>query len=121
MTAPALLMRNTTGAHYAETYLASSRGTFRDADRRQLFDNISEAKAEAWQPGTVDAIATASADGRRVVATVTIHTISAAPTAKASLAAPDAVAPVQRSLSWSPDLAIELEPHSVAVVAITAR
>ena len=174
MTAPALLMRNTTddptwtafiyhdhvswfpGAayvvqklfreHYAETYLASSSGTFRDIDRRLLFDEISTAKPEAWQPGTVDAIATASADGRRIVikavnydasrhtllvrlqgsrvpaaATVTIHTITAAPTDAASLAAPDTIRPVARSLPWSPDQAIDLEPHSVAVVAITAR
>lgn len=174
MTAPALLMRNTSddptwtafiyhdhvswfpGAayvvetlfreHYADTYLASSRGTFRDADRKQLFDNISEAKAEAWQPGTVDAIATASTDGRRIVikavnydasrhtllarlqgsrvpgdATVTVNTISAAPTDAASLAAPDRIRPVARTMPWSPNLTIELEPYSVAVVAITAR
>ena len=96
MTAPALLMRNTTddptwtafiyhdhvswfpGAgyvveklfreHFAETYLASTSGTFRDtADRATFFTDISQMKPEAWQPGTVDAIATASADGRRVV------------------------------------------------------
>lgn len=174
MTAPALLMRNTTddptwtafiyhdhvswfpGAayvveklfreHYAEIYLASSSGTFRDADRPLMFDEISTAKPEAWQPGTVDAIATASADGRRIVikavnydashhtllarlqgsrvpadATVTIHTVSAAPTDAASLAAPDTIRPVTRTVPWSPDLAIELGPHSVAVVAITAR
>ena len=96
MTAPALLMRNTTddptwtafiyhdhvswfpGAgyvveklfreHFAETYLASTSGTFRDiADRATFFTDISQMKPEAWQPGTVDAIATASADGRRIV------------------------------------------------------
>jgi alpha-N-arabinofuranosidase len=174
MTAPALLMRNTTddptwtafiyhdhvswfpGAayvveklfreHYADTYLASTSGTFRDVDRRLLFDEISTAKPEAWQPGTVDAIATASADGRRLVikavnyeasrhtllarlqgsrvpagATVTVHTVSAAPTDAASLAVPDKIAPVSRTMAWSPDLVIELEPYSVAVVAITAR
>jgi alpha-L-arabinofuranosidase len=174
MTAPALLMRNTTddptwtafiyhdhvswfpGAayvvqklfreHYAETYLASSSGTFRDIDRPLLFDEISTAKPEAWEPGTVDALATASADGRRMVikavnydasrhtllarlqgskvpadAIVTIHTISAAPTAAASLAAPDTIRPVARSVPWSRNLTIELEPHSVVVVAITAR
>ncbi len=174
MTAPALLMRNTTddptwtafiyhdhvswfpGAgyvveklfreHYAEIYLASASGTFRDTDRRVLFDEISTAKPEAWQPGTVDAIATASADRRRIVikavnydasrhtllarlrgarvpagATVTVHTISAPPTEAASLAEPDKIRPVQRTMTWSPDLTIELEPYSVAVVAITAR
>ena len=61
--------------------------------------------------------------GSRVpaAATVTIHTITAAPTDAASLAAPDTIRPVARSLPWSPDQAIDLEPHSVAVVAITAR
>lgn len=174
MTAPALLMRNTTddptwtafiyhdhvswfpGAgyvveklfreHYAEIYLGSASGTFRNIDRRQLLDDISTAKPEAWQPDTVDAIATASADGRRIVikavnydasrhtllarlrwarvpagATVTVHTISAPPTAMASLAEPDKIRPVQRSMPWSPDLTIELEPYSVAVVAIAAQ
>ncbi len=174
MTAPALLMRNTTddatwtafiyhdhvswfpGAayvvekllreRYADTYLASTSGTFRDVDRRLLFDEISTAKPEVWQAGTVDAIATASADGRRIVikavnydasrhtllarlqgsrvragATVTVHSISAAPTDAASLAAPDTITPVARSMPWSRDLTIELAPYSVAVVAITAR
>jgi hypothetical protein len=96
MTAPALLMRNTTddptwtsfiyhdhvswfpgGAyvveklfreHFAETYLASTSGTFRDIDTRgTFFSDISQMKPEGWQPGTVDAIATASADARRIV------------------------------------------------------
>ena len=96
MTAPALLMRNTTDdptwtsfiyhdhvswfpgggyvveklfrEHFAETYLASTSGTFRDiADRASFFADISQMKPEGWQPGTVDAIATASADGRRIV------------------------------------------------------
>ena len=96
MTAPALLMRNTTddptwtsfiyhdhvswfpgGAyvveklfreHYADRYLASTSGTFRDIDNRAtFFSDISQMKPEDWQPGTVDAIATASADGRRIV------------------------------------------------------
>jgi len=96
MTCPALLMRNTTddptwtafiyhdhvswfpGAgyvvaklfreHFAETYLASTSGTFHDiGDRASFFSDISQMKPEGWQPGTVDAIATASADGRRLV------------------------------------------------------
>ena len=96
MTCPALLMRNTTddptwtsfiyhdhvswfpGAayvveklfreHYAERYLASTSGAFRDIpDRKIFFDEISTMKPEDWMPGTVDAIATASADGRRIV------------------------------------------------------
>ena len=96
MTAPALLMRNTTDdptwtafiyhdhvswfpgggyvveklfrEHFAETYLASTSGTFRDiSDRATFFSDISQMKPEGWQPGTIDAIATASADGRRIV------------------------------------------------------
>ena len=96
MTSPALLMRNTTDdptwtafiyhdhvswfpgggyvveklfrEHFAETYLASTSGTFRDiGDRASFFTDISQMKPEGWQPGTVDAIATASADGRRIV------------------------------------------------------
>src|ERR1700682_536005 len=54
--------------HFAETYLASTSGTFHDiADRRSFFSDISQMKPEGWQAGTVDAIATASADGRRIV------------------------------------------------------
>ena len=96
MTCPALLMRNTTddpkwtsfiyhdhvswfpGAgyvveklfreHYAERYLASATGAFRDvSDRNRLFDKISTLIPEEWVPGSVDAIATMSADGRRIV------------------------------------------------------
>jgi alpha-N-arabinofuranosidase len=96
MTCPALLMRNTTddptwtsfiyhdhvswfpGAGYvveklfrenfAERRLASTTGVFRDIrDRTSFFDRISSMKPEGWQPGAVDAIATASADGRRIV------------------------------------------------------
>ena len=96
MTCPALLMRNTTDdpewrawiyhdhvswfpgsgyvveklfrEHYAAKYLASATGTFRDiADRGAFFDAVSQMKPEAWRPGALDAIATRSADGRRIV------------------------------------------------------
>ena len=54
--------------HFAETYLASTSGTFHDiGNRASFFADISQMKPEGWQPGTVDAIATASADGRRIV------------------------------------------------------
>ncbi len=54
--------------HYAERYLASATGAFHDLpDRKHLFDQISTIKPEEWLPGSVDAIATASADGRRIV------------------------------------------------------
>jgi len=175
MSCPALLLRNTTddptwtsflyhdhvswfpGAgyvveklfreHYAERYLGSTAGAFRDlADRGSFFQAISTMKPEGWEPGAVDAIATASADGRRIVikavnyrgernsllvrlqgarapekASATLHTISAGLKDTASLARPDAIAPARRSLSYAKDLTIDLEPYTVAVVEIRAE
>jgi len=175
MTAPALLMRNTTDdptwtafiyhdhvswfpgggyvveklfrEHFAETYLASTSGTFRDiGDRGTFFSDISQMKPEGWQPGTIDAIATASADGRRIVikavnyqgsantllvhlqgsrvpadATVTVHTISAGLQDVASLEQPDRIKPVARPSDFRPDLTIDLQPYTVAIVEIAAR
>jgi alpha-N-arabinofuranosidase len=175
MTAPALLMRNTTddptwtsfiyhdhvswfpGAayvveklfreHFAETYLASTSGTFRDiANRESFFTDISQMKPEGWQAGTVDAIATASADGRRIVvkavnysgvantlllhlqgsrvpaaADVTVYAITAGLHDAASLEQPDRIKPVERSIEFRPDLTIDLKPYTVAVVEIAAR
>ncbi|HEY2434665.1 MAG TPA: hypothetical protein VGI12_18485 [Vicinamibacterales bacterium] len=175
MTTPALLMRNTTddptwtafiyhdhvswfpGAgyvveklfreHFAETFLASTSGTFRDIpERATFFADISQMKPEAWQPGTVDAIATLSADGRRIVvkavnysgsantllvhlqgsrvpvnATVKVYTITAGLRDAASLEQPDRIRPVERSIEYRPDLALDLEPYTVAVVEIAGR
>jgi alpha-N-arabinofuranosidase len=175
MTSPALLMRNTTddptwtafiyhdhvswfpgGAyiveklfreHFAETYLASTSGTFRDiGNRASFFSDISQMKPEGWQPGTVDAIATASADGQRIVikavnysgspntllvhlqgsrvptgATVTVYMITAGLHDAASLDQPDRIRPVERTGEYRPDLTIDLEPYTVAVVEIAAR
>lgn len=172
MTCPALLMRNTTdnptwtssiyhdhiswfpGAsyvveklfreHYAERYLASATGSIRDvADRKLLFDKLSTAIPVEWQPGTVDAVATASADGQRLVikavnyqgerntllvrlegtsvpekAVATLHTITAGPTSAASLEDPDAIAPVSRPLAYAKDFSVDLEPFTVAVLEI---
>jgi alpha-N-arabinofuranosidase len=175
MTAPALLMRNTAddptwtafiyhdhvswfpGAgyvveklfreHFAETYLASTSGTFRDvANRESFFTDISQMKPEGWQAGTVDAIATASADARRIVvkavnysgaantllvhlqgsrvptaASVTVYTITAGLHDAASLEQPDRIKPVERTYQYRPDLTIDLEPYTVAVVEIAGR
>ena len=175
MACPALLMRNTTddptwtsliyhdhvswfpgGAypvaklfreHYAERYLGSASGTVRDAaDRKAFFQEIATMKPEEWQQGTVDAVATASADGRRIVikavnyegrrntllarlqgarapekATARLHTITAELTDKASLERPDAIRPVSRTIEYTKDLAVELEPYTVAVVEIRAE
>ena len=175
MTSPALLMRNTTddptwtafiyhdhvswfpGAgyvveklfreHFAERYLASTSGTFRDVDNRaSFFSDISQMKPEGWQPGTVDAIASASPDRRRIVvkavnysgsanallvhlqgsrlpasATVTVYTIAAGLHDAASLDQPDRIKPVARTIAYRPDLTVNLEPYTVAVVEIAAK
>ncbi len=174
MSCPALLMRNTTDdptwtsfiyhdhvswfpgaaypveklfrAHYAERYLASSNGTCRDIpNRKAFFDEIATMKPEDWRPGTVDAIATSSADGRRIVvkavnyegqpntlfvrlqgggvpekAVATLHTIRAGLTESASLERPDRIAPVSRALNYAKEFTVLLEPYTVAVVEIRA-
>jgi len=175
MTSPALLMRNTTddptwtafiyhdhvswfpGAgyvveklfreHFAEHYLASTSGTFRDIPKREsFFTDISQMKPEGWQPGTIDAIATASADRRRIVvkavnysgavnalllhlqgsrvpaaASVILYTITASLRDAASLEQPGRITPIERTLDYRPDLTIDLAPYTVAVVEIAAR
>jgi len=175
MTSPALLMRNTTddptwtafiyhdhvswfpGAgyvveklfreHFAETYVASTSGTFRDiANRESFFRDISQMKPEGWQAGTIDAIATVSAEGRRIVvkavnyssapntllvhlqgsrvpaaASVTLYSITAGLRDAASLEQPGRMQPIERTLDYRPDLTIDLAPYTVAVVEIAAR
>src|SRR4029078_145844 len=103
-------------------------------------------KPERWQPGTVDAIATASADGRRPAiktvnyqgnantllvhlqgsrvpagATVKVYTIAAGLHDAASLDEPDRIQPGERTVEYRPDLTIDLGSYTVAVVEITAR
>src|SRR5690606_11075980 len=54
--------------HYADRYFASANGTFKDIENRSDFLNdISQMKPEDWQSGGVDAIATGSQDGKRMV------------------------------------------------------
>ena len=175
MTCPALLMRNTTddpswtsfiyhdhvswfpGAgyvveklfreHYSERYLASATGDFNDLpDRKRFFDKISTQIPAGWEPGAVDAIATTSADGRRIVikavnyrgerntllvrlqgkaipekATATLHTIAAGLKDCASLEHPDAIAPVSRPFNYAKDFSVDLDPYTVAVLEIRAE
>jgi alpha-N-arabinofuranosidase len=175
MACPALLMRNTTDdpkwtssiyhdhvswfpggsyeveklfrEHYAERYLASATGAFHDVpDRSILFDKISTAIPSEWLGGSVDAIATMSADGRRLVikavnyraerntllvrlqgtgvpekASAKVSTITAGLTDSASLDHPNAIAPVSRILPYSKDFSVNLEPYTVAVVEIRAE
>jgi alpha-N-arabinofuranosidase len=172
MTCPALLMRNTTDnpewrawiyhdhvswfpgsgyvveklfrEHYAEKYFASTTGTFRDLpNRNDFFDNISQMKPEGWTPGTIDAIATGSADRKRIVikavnysvcrntllarlrgsavpekAVVKIYSITASLTDEPSLQHPNKIKPTETTLPYSRELAIELEPYTVAVIDI---
>src|SRR6185369_11909996 len=160
MTCPALLMRNTTDnpewrawiyldqtswfpgsgyiveklfrEHYAEKYLASTTGTFRDiTNRSAFFDDISQMKPQAWKPGTLDAIATSSADGRRLVikavnyegqantlllrlqgstvpekAVVKIYTVSAGLTDAASMEHPDKIQPVETTMPYARNLTV---------------
>jgi alpha-L-arabinofuranosidase len=173
MTCPALLLRNTTddptwtsliyrdhvswfpcGAyvvqklsreHYAERCLAATSGTFRDRPNRKSFvDEIATMAPERWTPATLDAIATASADGRIVIKAVnysdrphtllvrlagsgapekgaaTLQTITAAPQTRASIEHPAVISPVSRPFPYAKDRAIELAPHSVAVLEIRA-
>ena len=168
MSCPALLMRNTTddptwtsfiyhdhvswfpgGAypveklfreHYAERRFASTNGAFRDIlNRETFFKEISTMRPEDWQPGTVDAIATGSADGRRIVikavnygaersallvrlqgagvpekAVARLYTLRAGLKDSASLEHPDAITPVSRTLAYAKDLTVDLDPYTVS-------
>ena len=103
-------------------------------------------KPEAWQSGTVDAIATASTDGRRLVikavnyqgepntllvrlhgskapvdATVTLSTLTAGLNDAASLEQPNKIAAVERTMTYAPVLTIELASYMVAVLEIAAK
>jgi alpha-N-arabinofuranosidase len=175
MSCPALLMRNTSddptwtaliyhdhvswfpGAayvveklfreHYAARRLASTSGTVRDLpDRDLFFTEVSTMKPEDWTPGTVDAIATSSAGGDRIVvkavnyaghrntllvrlqgagvpetADARLYELSAGLEDAASLERPDAIGLVERSVAYARDLALDLAPYSVTVLAIEAH
>ncbi len=175
MSCPALLMRNTTDnpewrawiyhdhvswfpgsgyvveklfrEHYAEKYLASATGTFLDlTNRSAFFDDISQMKPQGWRPGTLDAIATSSADGRRMVikavnyegqpntllvrlqgsvvpekAAVKAWTVSAGLTDAPSMERPDAIKPVETTIPYARNLTIALPPYAVSVVEIVAN
>jgi alpha-N-arabinofuranosidase len=102
-------------------------------------------KPQAWKPGTIDAIATSSADGRRIVikavnydgqpntllvrlqgsaaperATVKMYAVNAGLTDAPSMEHPDKIQPVETSLPFARNLTIELQPYTVAVVEIVA-
>jgi alpha-N-arabinofuranosidase len=175
MSCPALLMRNTTDDpewrawiyhdhvswfagcgyvaeklfrdYYAPKRLASTSDTFRDIPKRSdFFDDISQMKPEGWTPDTLDAIATGSEDGRRIIikavnyaagantllvrlqgkqvrenATVTMITVTASPEDENSLAEPNKIHPVRTTMAYSRDMAFNLPPYTVAVVEIRAE
>jgi alpha-N-arabinofuranosidase len=54
-------------------------------------------------------------------ATVTVYAITAGLRDTASLEQPDRIKPVERTIEFRPDLTIDLEPYTVAVVEITAQ
>ena len=132
--------------HYAPVRYASTSGTGKDRpDRHGFFDDISQMKPEHWTPSTVDAIATASEDGRRIVvkavnydgarqtlllrlrgtrapttAVVKVWTVTAALADENSLAEPQKIRPVETTATFARDLAFDLSPYTVVVVEITA-
>lgn len=172
MTCPALLMRNTTdnpewrafiyhdhvswfpGAgyvveklfrdHYAEIQLASATGTFRDREKRStFFDEMPQMKPEDWVPGTVDAIATQSRDGRRIVikavnyagtsntllvrlqgsaisdrAKIKTYTVRAGLTDSASIEHRDAIKVEERTMAFARNMSFEMGPYEVLVVEV---
>ena len=50
-----------------------------------------------------------------------LHTVRAGLMDSASLEHPDAITPVTRTLSYAKDLAVDLDPYTVAVVEIRAE
>jgi len=175
MTCPALLMRNTADdptwtayiyhdhvswfpgggyvveklfrEHYAENYLSSAAGSYKDIpNRKQFFDDISQMKPEDWKQGTLDAIATGSADGKKVIikavnydsfnhtlltrlqgskvtnnAEIKIFTLRSGLTDKASIEDPDIFKIKESTAIYSKDMAFILEPYSVVVIEITMK
>ena len=133
--------------HYAEKQFASATGTFRDIqNRNSFFEDISQMKPEGWKPGTLDALATGSADGKRIVikavnyednrntllirlqgahvpehARVSLYTLSAGLTDAPSMENPDKIKPAEAELPYARDLSIEMKPYSVAVMEIVGE
>jgi alpha-L-arabinofuranosidase len=175
LASPALLMRNTTDDpewrswiyhdhvswfagsgyvaeklfrdYYAPRRHAFTSGTFKDIPRRaEFFDAISQMKPEDWTPNTVDAIATSTADGRRLIikavnydgaphtlltrlqgsgvpanASVKLVTLTAGLAEANSLAQPDRLRRRETTKPYARDMAFELPPYTVAVVEIRAN
>ena len=103
-------------------------------------------KPEDWKPGTIDAIATGSADGKRIVikavnyedspntlltrlqgsavpenAKVKVYRLSAGLNDENSLEQPDKIKPVESTMPYTRDMAIDLDGYTVAVIEIMAE
>ena len=130
--------------HYAPVHLSSASGTFRKIENPLLFfDDISQMKPEDWTPNTVDAIATASSDGKRLViktvnyssdsqslitriqglkvpesGMVKTYTIKGNPMDKASIELPDVFPVIEANIAYKKNLDISLPPYSVMVIEI---
>ena len=133
--------------HFAENYLASASGTFADIrNRTQFFDDISQMKPTDWKPGSMDAIAAGSDDGKRIIikavnyednentlltriqgseikdnAVVKIYTIKAGLDDRASIKEPGTITPVENSIVFSRNMTFVLDPYSVVVIDITFK
>jgi alpha-N-arabinofuranosidase len=172
MSCPALLMRNTTDNpewrafiyhdhvswfpgsgyvveklfrdHYAAIQLASTSGTFSDIEKRSaFFDDMDQMKPEDWNGGTIDAIATKTTDGKRIVikavnysgiantllvrlkglaipehADVKIYTLRAALNDAPSMEHPDAIKSNEVTKPFSKDLSFKMAPYSVLVAEV---
>jgi alpha-L-arabinofuranosidase len=172
MTCPALLMRNTTDnpewrafiyhdhvswfpgsgyvveklfrEHYAPIQLASTSGTFKDIEKRStFFDDMPQMKPEDWTTGTIDAIATKTKDGKRIVikainysgtantllvrlkgsaipinATIKTFTLHAGLNDTPSMEHPDAIKSNEATILFAKDLSFKMDPYSVLLVEI---
>ena len=103
-------------------------------------------KPEGWTPNTVDAIATSTADGRRLIvkavnydgsrhtlltrlqgsraparATVKVVTVTAGLDEANSLAEPERLRRVEAARPYARDMAFDLPPYTVAVIEIRAN
>ena len=133
--------------HFAENYLASASGTFSDIpNRTQFFDDISQMKPTDWKPGSVDAVASKTDDGKKIIikavnyennkntlltrfqgsglneaGAVNIYTIAAGLNDQASIKNPDIIKQKESHASFSRDMTFVLEPYSVVVIEIILK
>ena len=111
--------------------------------RSTFFDEIPQIKPEDWTPGTIDAIATKSENGKRIVikavnysgtsntllvrlqgagvpasATVKTFSIRAGLNDAPSMQHPDAIKQVEGTMPFAKDLSFKMDPYSVLVVEV---